>query len=138
MRYLGALILGLSTSLPLVHAADNAPTPSEKPVCSSQSSGGDLRVFVCPIEVSGQELHFRFKVNFSGGHDDTMASMETSLDGAPLACENGSKTSLMGEDGDVSLECRLSSTDRTGGEHLFQATVSWSHAQYVGFEFRSR
>ena len=33
-----------------------------------------------------------------------MASITPSLDDVPLACDKGSKISLMGEDGDVSLD----------------------------------
>ena len=63
-----------------------------------------------------------------------MASMTLSLDGAPLACEQGSKTQLMGEDGDVSLECRFSLADAAGTKRVLKVLLRWSHAQYTDFE----
>ena len=80
---------------------------------------------------------FRFKANFTGGHDDTMASMTATLNGGPLTCGEGSTTSLQGEEGDVSLECRFSMTEKAGTKPIFGVVVSWDHAQYTNFEFDS-
>ncbi len=98
--------------------------------CEAQASPGDLRNFSCPLKAATTSRRYRFKADFSGGHDDTMASMALSLDGAPLACDEGSKTSLMGEDGDVSLECRFS-VPQSGGSPVLKVVVKWSHAQYT-------
>lgn len=121
----------------LAHAADMKPPSaagSSKVQCESRSPGGDFRNISCPLNVSSTPQRFRFKVDFSGGHDDTMASMTLSLDGAPLACEQGSKTQLMGEDGDISLECRFSLPDAAGTKRTLGVAVKWSHAQYTDFE----
>ena len=104
-----------------------------KPRCESRASAYDTTDVECSLSATGKPRRFRFKANFSGSHDDTMASIVTTLDGAPLACESGSKTSLQGEDGDVSLECRFSITDEAGTKHLLGVTVSWRHAQYTSF-----
>lgn len=64
-----------------------------------------------------------------------MASMTASLNGTALMCAAGSKTELMGEDGDVSLECKFSITEPTGTHHILRVLIKWSHAQYTGFEF---
>lgn len=119
-----------SSAEPTAGAA--APAPNKLP-CTSQSPGGDLRNISCTLNAPSAARHFRFKVDFSGGHDDTMASMALKLDGAPLACEPGSKTRLMGEDGDVSLECSFSVPDAASSARTLTVLVKWSHAQYTDF-----
>jgi hypothetical protein len=109
-----------------------APAPSKLP-CASQSPGGDLRNISCTLNTPSTARRFRFKVDFSGGHDDTMASMLLKLDGSPLACEPGSKTQLMGEDGDVSLECSFSVPNAASAPRELTVLVKWSHAQYTDF-----
>jgi hypothetical protein len=108
-----------------------------EPRCESQAGTGNKLELRCPLAASGAPQRFRFEARFSGGHDDTVASMTATLDGAPLACEPGSKTSLMGEDGDVSLECRFSIAKEAGAERVLRVTLSWSHAQYAGFALDS-
>jgi hypothetical protein len=105
--------------------------------CQSQAPGYDSLDVKCPLPASVAAAHYRFKANFSGGHDDTKATITPTLDGAPLACGEGSKISLFGEDGDVSLECRFSIPAKTAGQPVFGALVWWSHAQYTDFEFDS-
>jgi hypothetical protein len=105
--------------------------------CESQGSAGDTRDIKCPLNASGATQRFRFKANFSGGHDDTTASMTATLNGMPLACEKDSKTSLMGEDGDVSLECKFSIKEKADTTHVLKVTLSWCHAWYTDFEFDS-
>jgi len=108
-----------------------------KPRCESSEDPGDKRVVNCPLSALGILQSFRFKANFSGSHDDTMAAMTATLDGAPLACAPGSKTDLMGEDGDVSLQCTFSLTGKAGAQHVLRVMLSWRHAQYTGFELDS-
>lgn len=104
----------------------------EKLHCESQTAGGDARDFTCPLISSGTSQHFRFKADFSGSHDDTTMSMTATLNGEPLTCEKGSTTSRRFEDGDVSLDCRFSTT---GTARVLGVALIWSHAQYVDFEF---
>ena len=116
-------------------SSSQAALPSAaKPVCESQEPGYDSRLIQCPITTSATPQRLRFKVNFSGGHDDTMASMTTSLDDTPLACDKASKTRLMGEDGDVSLDCGFVAVGKPGTQQVLRVKATWSHAQYVGFE----
>jgi hypothetical protein len=113
--------------------AAGAPGDENK-ACESQSSGGDFVEFTCPLAATGAAKVWRFKADFSGGHDDTSASMSMTLDGAPLACEAGSKTRLFGEDGDVSLICRFRTGAASGGRSTLVVALLWSHAQYVRTE----
>jgi hypothetical protein len=135
MRSILLAILCLSAGLAC--AADLKTTTaagSNKQRCESSSPGGDFRDISCPLDVASAPRRFRFKVDFSGGHDDTMASMALSIDGAPLECGQGSKTQLMGEDGDVSLECRFSIANPAGARPVLRVLLKWSHAQYTAFE----
>ena len=118
-------------------AAQAAEEAQPKLHCDSPTTAGETRDVICPLNTSGALQRFRFKANFSGGHDDTMASMQATLDAAPLDCEKGSKTSLMGEDGEVSLECKFSIAEKAGTQHVLRMTISWRHAQYTDFEFVS-
>jgi hypothetical protein len=113
--------------------AAGAPGEENK-ACESQSSGGDFVEFTCPLAPTSPAKVWRFKADFSGGHDDTSASMTLTLDGAPLECEAGSKTRLFGEDGDVSLICRFRAGAATRGQSTLAVALLWSHAQYVRTE----
>lgn len=126
------ILLGMAAA-----AKVNAAQAQGNIQCESPAAAGDTRDISCPLKASGTLQRLRFRANFSGGHDDTIASMRASLDGVPLACEEGSKTSLMGEDGDVNLECRFSINQSAGTDHVMTVTLSWGHAQYTDFEFNS-
>jgi hypothetical protein len=126
------ILLGL-----LVPGIADAANAEPKSYCESISTGGETRDVECPLNASGATQRFTFRTNFSGGHDDTTASMTATLDGLPLTCEEGSKTILMGEDGDVSLECKFSVRAKAGTRLVLTVTLSWRHAQYSDFEFRS-
>jgi hypothetical protein len=104
---------------------------AENTACESQWPGGDFVQFNCPLPARGAKQLWRFKADFSGGHDDTSASMTLTLDDAPLECEAGSKTHLFGEDGDVSLVCRFRVNDAAGKKPVLGVALLWSHAQYV-------
>lgn len=113
-------------------ATSGEPTAGARTVtCESQTPGGDRLDFRCPLPAATR--HFRFRANFSGGHDDTKASMTATLDEQPLTCEEGSKTRLFAEEGDVSLECRFSIAGASTAEHLLRVTLVWSHAEYTDF-----
>jgi len=135
MRSILIPLLSMSTALAFGGEPSTlsvAPT-ANKLACTSQSPGGDFRTISCPLNAPSSARHFRFKVDFSGGHDDTMASMTLALDGSPLGCEAGSKTQLMGEDGDVSLECRFAVQGAASAPGVLTVRVKWSHAQYTDF-----
>ena len=126
------LLLAAGGALP----ADAGRLPGEEnTACESQSPGGDFVQFSCALPRDGSARRFRFQAHFTGGHDDTSASMVLTLDDAPLACDAGSKTRLFGEDGDVSLVCRFSIAGRAGsaagGRVMLGVALLWSHAQYA-------
>lgn len=123
---LATLLLGL-IQLPC-HAAPPSPD------CEVQSQTYDSREVSCTIPAASQTRRFEFIARFSGSHDDTRASIRPSLSGQPLVCDEGSKTSLFAEDGDVSLQCRftLQVAARDGARLL--VTVRWSHAEYTDFQ----
>jgi len=64
-----------------------------------------------------------------------MASLALRLDGASQNCEEGRKTRLVGEDGEVTLVCLFSIPGRNAKRHLFESIISWTHAQYVSYAF---
>ena len=129
--------LGLALLLIGVAARAATPAASPAPTCAAEAARGDRRSFTCQLPVSEKPQRFRFKANFSGGHDDTSASMALMLNEVPLACDPGSKTKLFGEDGDVSLECRFSAVGKAGTKLVLRVSLKWSHAQYSNFEIRA-
>lgn len=124
------------------HAATAQPVaqpvaqPASQAACEIASQTYDSREVACAIPASAESRRFEFIARFSGGHDDTRASIRPSLNGQPLVCDEGSKTSLFAEDGDVSLQCRFSAPADAGARLL--VTVRWSHAEYTNFELLSR
>ncbi|WP_216075105.1 hypothetical protein, partial [Acinetobacter baumannii] len=77
--------------------AEQSPVLAQgKLSCEVQAPGADRRQVTCPLSASGATQRFRFKARFSGGHDDTKASITPTLNGAPLVCDKGSKISLFG------------------------------------------
>jgi hypothetical protein len=129
------LLLGLIFSLMSDVRAETSASPGLQ--CDSETTGGDIRSFTCPLPAAKKSRRFRFKANFAGGHDDTTASMTVALNEMPLVCEQGSKTSLMAEDGNVSLECIFSTAGKPAADLKLQVLLKWSHAQYTDFEFRA-
>lgn len=87
----------------------------------------------CRLQPSASTQHFRFKVNFSGSHDDTRAALEATLDGAPFDCADGSKTNTESEDGEVSLDCRFTVAANPAAPAVLVVAVRWHHAQYMGY-----
>jgi hypothetical protein len=118
----------------MVGAAGAAAPGEENKACESQWAGGDFVQFSCPLPTRATAQRWRFKADFSGGHDDTSASMTLTLDEAPLECATGSKTRLFGEDGDVSLVCHFRVPGASGTRPTLGVALLWSHAQYVRTE----
>jgi hypothetical protein len=103
------------------------------PACQEHQLFGDERRFECTVEATPGSTPPRFIALFSGGHDDTMASLKVQADGIDAACGAGSKPELMGEDGNVSLLCHLPVGPLSPGTHHVTVQLRWSHAQYEGF-----
>jgi hypothetical protein len=122
-------MLLIAASCAAITAAARA---DESVTCQPMETMGDYQILSCDLPKRAAGQHFRFRAMFSGGHDDTVASLvSTRLDGQPLVCAPGSKTRLEGEDGDVSLECRFDVAAQ-GAATNFEVQVRWSHAQYEG------
>ncbi len=98
---------------------------------------GDKRDITCQFTAAGVQQAL-FKVRFLGSHDDTQLSMTPALDGLPLTCGPGSKTSSRFEDGEITLECRFVIEAKVDSTHLLKMEIVWTHAQYDGFEFTLR
>ncbi|WP_374680149.1 hypothetical protein [Hydrocarboniphaga effusa] len=89
----------------------------------------------CPLQGAEQPLRYRFKVGFSGGHDDTQADL-VALDGTALAgCDEGSKTHLFGEEGEVSLECTVTVPAGLKDKPPLELRVKWTHCDYMEHSF---
>ena len=134
MRPTFAIVACMLPALALGQGAAATDAGRRITACRSQASGLDGLQVSCPLAADGMARRFRFRASFSGGHDDTMASMTPMLGGTPLPCDEGSKTSLVGEDGDVSLECRFRMAHTPGTPPVLHVRLQWSHAQYTDFE----
>lgn len=123
--------------VPLATAACllGGPAPAATPASACRVVGQtfDSKDVQCLLPRTEPAGRHEFVARFSGGHDDTQASILTSLDGQPLACEPGSKKELMGEDGNVQLFCRFSVGAGAGADGVFKATIRWSHAEYTDY-----
>jgi len=127
-----AVAAGLLLHLAPATAAESAHRSED---CASTGGGGGSRQVEYRLDGSEGTASYRFLARFTGGHDDTVASLEAALDGGPDACGPGSKTYLVGEDGDVSLHCRIAPADRAGAPRVLRVVVRWSHAEFIGFEW---
>ena len=99
--------------------------------CDANASGANAVTFTCPLTRAGEQ-RYRFVARFSGVHDDTTATMIVTLDREQIGCGPGSKPGFSGEDnGDVTLECRLSLAAMPGTKPVLGVELSWSHAHYM-------
>lgn len=112
-------------------------TLAAEPTCSTQSQAFDSQEIACELPATTEPRHFEFVARFSGGHDDTRASIEPAMNGKPLSCNQDSKLELFGEYGDVSVYCRFTVPSSKSGSAL-SVTIRWSHAQYTDFDLVSR
>ncbi len=133
-RLIAALVIAV-VQAPVSAAGSDPVAAAGAPVCESQSPGFEMLDVSCPLKASGKPQSFHFKALFTGGHDDTKATIEPTLNGQPLECEPGSKTSLFAENGDVSLDCKFSLKEKKGSPQVFKVAVVWTHCQYTDFEF---
>jgi hypothetical protein len=101
---------------------------TEKSGCEVQSASWDSAVYRCPLAIEDNVQELLFKATFTGVHDDSRASMTLTLDNAPVACIQGSKTTLADEDGDT-LACYLTPSKTNGASNVLVATVKFHHAE---------
>ena len=97
--------------------------------CQTHATNWKWQEFRCPLTISKEGQKMLFKADFSGSHDDTRLSMTLSLDGVPVACSQNSKTSLLGEDGNVSLECHFAPSGTRGTKRMLGAVIQIWHAE---------
>lgn len=116
-------------------AAHAQPAVAQAQGCESNSNGGELVVYNCPLVAKQAAQRFRFTANFGGSHDDTKLSLQATLDGAPAVCAPGSKASSKYEDGDISLDCRVELKAAAGTRHVLAVQVKWYHAQLYDVKF---
>lgn len=121
MRFLPAV---LAAALVAPAAATDATDTDT--ACVAQAQTWRSIELTCPLSTAAR---YRFAARFSGSHDDTTLALEPRLDGAPLACEAGSRTDSSGDEGEVVLECRFAVA--AAGRAL-QVRLKWYHASYVG------
>jgi hypothetical protein len=102
---------------------------AESLACETYASNWKWQEFRCPLTINKEGQKMLFKADFSGSHDDTRLSMTLSLDGVPVACSQNSKTSLLGEDGNVSLECHFAPSGTHGTKRMLGAVIQIWHAE---------
>ena len=130
LKSLACAAFALSALPALAATPAAASAPATATGCSETNPyGGDMRVITCTLP-AGQAR--TLTARFGGGHDDTAASLTATLDGQSTDCDAGSKMKLFGEDGDVSLHCRIAAatTPRT-----LVVTVLFTHAWYRDYLF---
>ena len=109
-RQLGVVAIALILSpWGLLSQQAQAEAPPAEPVCQHSLQPGDQHEFACalPARKPDDARRYTFSVRLSGGHDDSSSALALSWQGQALACEDGSKTSSDGEDGDIVLSCRF-------------------------------
>lgn len=130
------LSANLSTSARAQTPAAATPGTSLKAAaCVETDRMMDWREITCALPASASPKRFSFRAMFTGGHDDTSASIAPELDGQPFACGEGSKLSLFGEDGNVSLSCQFDRSAFPAAGAKLKVLIKWSHAEFADYEF---
>lgn len=132
-RLIARLLSCVFTGLVAATGAELAEAQQELH-CESKALSYKSREVECPLDAAAAAQRFRFKANFTGSHDDTTANMTASLNGSALACDEGSKTSSEGEDGDVTLECKFSVMEQAETRSVLKVALHWHHAELTDFE----
>jgi hypothetical protein len=140
---LSVMLVVATAAVPTIARSTTSPSAerpgaSYRPLnCEPATIGHDKLTVVCALDAAApQRIHI--KVHLTGSHDDTTASMEVAIGATPVVCDAGSKTSTEGEDGDVTLECRITAPGGQGAATILRASAKWFHAQYVGLEVDGR
>ena len=123
MRYF--LLLAVAFTLP-----GQAATPVP---CESRSVGYGAADLVCVVEPGAQPGLFTFTARFSGVHDDSQAGLAARVDDAPIACLEGSRTRIAGEQDGDTLVCRWLLAAKTLALRRVNVHLLWFHAEPVAF-----
>jgi hypothetical protein len=113
------------------------PCAAQGLTCETHATNWKWQEFRCPLTINIEGQPMLFKADFSGSHDDTRLSMTLSIDGVPVACNQNSKTSLLGEDGSVSLECHFSLDGSPGTKRMLGVLIQIWHAQLDAIKLSS-
>ena len=123
--------------------AANAQTPAaatpgtslKATACVETDRMMDWREITCTLPAGTVPKRFSFRAMFTGGHDDTSASIAPELDGQPFACGEGSKLRLFGEDGNVSVHCQFDRSTLPAAGAKLKVLIKWNHAEFADYEF---
>jgi hypothetical protein len=127
-RFMLAILSSIAAHIAL---ADSPATAD----CQTTKETWNSREVTCAIAPSAEQVTYRFAASFTGSHDDTQLELRALLNDQPLTCADGSKTTSMGEDGEVTLECRFVVAPAQSGAQLLKAVLAISHAEYASFSF---
>lgn len=131
-----AVHASIATSAQAQTPAGATPGTSLKAaVCGETDRMMDWREITCTLPAGATPQRFSFRAMFTGGHDDTSASIAPELDGQPFACGDGSKLSLFGEDGNVSVFCQFDRSALPAAGARLKVLIKWSHAEFADYEF---
>lgn len=97
--------------------------------CRSAVLNDEEAEAVCVLPTSKTDRAVRFQARFLGSHDDSLVSLRVvTLNDVPVPCKEGSKTESRFEDGEVTLDCAVTSpSPRSGGE--LKVKISMHHLQ---------
>ena len=116
-------------------AAATPGTSLKAAACVETDRMMDWREITCAVPAGASPRRFSFRAMFTGGHDDTSASIAPALDGRPFAGGAGSKLSLLGEDGQVSVFCQFDRSAIPAAGAKLKVLIKWSHAEFADYEF---
>jgi hypothetical protein len=130
------LVAAFALSLPLwcTGALPSEALGAEPPGrCTAVRVPADSQDVTCVLDPATLGRPLRFVAQFAGSHDDTRLRRDATLDGEPLACVDGSNTSLFAEDGIVHLDCRFRPVARPGpgSASVLKVALTVNHAQFI-------
>lgn len=130
------LVAAFALSLPLwcTGAFPSEALGAEPPGrCTAVRVPADSQDVTCVLDPATLGQPLRFVAAFAGSHDDTRLKLDATLDGEPLTCADGSRTSLFAEDGEVHLDCRFRAVaaKNSGAPPVLKVALTVHHAQFV-------
>lgn len=119
----------------LLAAALLAPTWAATPIpCEGRLTGHGSAELVCAVEPGDESGALRFSARFDGVHDDSQAGLAASVDAAPLACIEGSRTRIAGEESGDTLVCRFTLAAEARAVRRIHVHLLWFHAEPAAFD----
>jgi hypothetical protein len=126
-RFALAILSSIATHVAL------AESPATS-TCETTKETWNSREVTCAIAPSSAPRTYRLAASFTGSHDDTQLELRALLNEQPLTCAEGSKTASVGEDGEVTLECRFVAPAQNATQVL-KAVLTFRHAEYASVAF---